>query len=173
VIDDGTPSVESTTCQESSAGSSAAGRGPRILSEEIIKAHLHDIYDDLDSNKSHKIPDIWRALYEKYHTPRYVLIRPSGNPLTSEGFVHMHCSQDVEVIGMILISVDSIQLIAGGAAAVATYTVDQKFTYKGTLNEDRCVVTCVLEEYNGDIKIGHEHRTTGQPIPKQTRWNAV
>ena len=55
---------------------------------------------------------------------------------------------------------------------VATYTVDQKFSYKGNYEEDRCVVTCVLEQFKGDIKIAHEQRTTGQPIPKQSRWNA-
>jgi hypothetical protein len=142
VLDDRTPSVEST--QGLSAASEAPGRGPMILTDEGVKATLHDFYDNLNSNKVHKIPDIWRALFEKYHTPSYTLIRPSGNPLTSEGFVQMHCSVDVEVISMTLISIDSTTLIAGAAAAVTTYTVDQIFLYKGTRNEDRCVVKCVL-----------------------------
>ena len=173
VLDDGTtPSLQSCPESSGSTGANSQTQAPTILSEESVNAHLHDFYDDLNANKHFKIPEIWRALYEKYHTPNYVLVRPSGNPLTSEGFVHMHCAADVEVVSMTLVSIDSTTIIAHGTAAVATYTVDQRFWYKGTYNEDRCVVSCLLEAYDGDVKICHEHRTTGQPIPKQTRWNA-
>jgi hypothetical protein len=173
VVNDRTPVVVST--QESSAVSLVrTGRGSGMLDDEGVKAHLQDFYDDFNANRECKIPDVWSALYEKYHAPGYMHMRPSGNPISLEGFAELHCSQELTLISATsLIRFDSIQLIAGGTAAVATYTVYQKFTYKGTYNEDRCVMTCVLEEHNGDVKVCHEHRTTGQPIPKQSSGTQI
>ena len=146
---------------------------PNILSEDLIRAHIHDFYDDLNSNVESKIPEIWDSFYEKYHSPNYTMIRPSGNPIHSKGFIDMFCSDDVKLIQFALVSVDSVVILANGRCAVATYTVDQRFLYKGTPNEDRVVLTCVLEEMDGDIKITFEQRTTGQPIPKRSRWDAL
>jgi hypothetical protein len=144
-----------------------------IIRTDTIRAHLRDFYDDLNSNIESKLVDVWHAFYEKYHTSQYIMIRPSGNPLKSQGFADMFCSEDIKLLGFSLVSVDTVRIIAEGKGAVATYTVDQRFMYKGTLNEDRVILTCVLEEVDGDIKIAFEHRTTGQPIPKKTRWDAL
>ena len=78
-----------------------------------------------------------------------------------------------------LVSIDSIQLLAGGMAAVVVFTADQEFLYKGKPESDRATITAVLHTVNngreGLIQIGHEHRTQGKPIPKETqtsRWEA-
>jgi hypothetical protein len=144
-----------------------------VIRVETIKAHLHDFYDDLNSNIESKLVEIWDSFYEKYHSPQYIMIRPSGNPIRSQGFIEMFCSEDVLLLSFSLISVDMVRIMAQGKGAVATYTVDQRFMFKGTLNEDRVVLTCVLEEIEGDIKIAFEQRTNGRPIPKKTRWDSL
>jgi hypothetical protein len=162
------------TSTESSIASVNGNSLRPVLGEDSVVALLTDLYDDMDSLSKSKSEECWKALFENYHSPKYVLIRPSGNPLTVEGIVQMFCNADLKPVSISLISVDSVQIIADGLAAVATYTVDQKFNYKGTtLNEDRCVLTCVLEELGGEIKIVHEQRTSGQSIPKESRWEAL
>ena len=147
-------------------------RTPRLIQRHSILALLHDFYDDLNSNAKSKSKECWKAFYEKYHAPTYMMVRPSGNPLPSSGFIDLFCCADVHLLDFVLVSIDSIQILAAGLVAVVMYTVDQKFTYKGDLNEDRCLLTCVLEEINGDIRISHEHRSTGEPLPKRSRWDS-
>ena len=61
-------------------------------------------------------------------------------------------------------------------SAVVVYTTDQIFSYKQTMNEDRAVVTCVvaLNTITNEIKIVHDQRSVGIPIPDTTivttRW---
>jgi hypothetical protein len=71
-----------------------------------------------------------------------------------------------------LVSVDSVHILAGGIAAVAVFTADQRFFYLGTESHDRTVYTVMMEEMNGVPKIVHEQRTKGQPIPKDSRWQS-
>lgn len=143
----------------------------RLLTRESVTALLHDFCDDLTSNARSKSRECWSAFYEKYHSPDYLMIRPSGNPIPSSGFTDMFCTEDCQVICLKMVNVDSLQLMAAGLVAVVTYTVDQRFIYMRELHEDRVCLTCVMEEQEGEIHICHEHRSTGQPIPKGSRWD--
>jgi hypothetical protein len=138
----------------------------------LVRAHLQDYCDDLSSNANCKKREVWEALYEKYYTPSYSLMRPTGNPLSYQGCVDILCS-DYTPHTCELVSIESVQIMAGGLAAVVAYTADETFTFKGTYGEDRIVNTSVMEVKNGEIKKVFDHRGSGYPIPKQTRWNAV
>ena len=96
-----------------------------------------------------------------------VRIRPSGNPITPQGMAAMFGSGDIEPGQSKLIGVDSIRLLAGGAAAVATYTHHSTFKYKGIPNDDIAKFTAVLEKTPEGWKMVHGHRSTGQPPEKR------
>mmetsp|Transcript_5277 Transcript_5277/g.15425 ORF Transcript_5277/g.15425 Transcript_5277/m.15425 type:complete len:470 (-) Transcript_5277:66-1475(-) len=152
--------------RRSSGTASTSSSSSIIMRHDLIHATIHDFYDDMNSNIKSKSIEVWNSLFDKYHAPDYIMVRPSGNPVNSNGLIQMFISQDLQLLEFKLQSIDSVQWIAENTVAVVTYTVDQKFTYKGTLNEDRTLMTCVLEEFDGDIKMCHEHRTMGWPIPK-------
>jgi len=140
----------------------------RLLRPDNVVALLHDFYEDLTINKSSKSQECWNALYEKYHSPEYQMLRPSGNPIDTQGFVGLFCSEEIVLHQLELVSVDDVQILAQGLVAIVLCTVDQTFVYRGELQQDRVTLTTVLEEVNGAIKIRHEHRSTGRPQPHAT-----
>ena len=60
-----------------------------------------------------------------------MFIRPSGNPLDIDGYKAMVSAEDVTGYSSKLVSIDSVRIIAEGKVAIATYTADQYFNYKG------------------------------------------
>jgi ubiquitin len=92
-----------------------------------------------------------------------VIIRPSGNPLTLEGFGQMMGSGKITGFRTELVSVDSVRGICGGAGAVATATFRQRFAYGGVVNDDFVLFSYTLtKSSDGSWKIAHGHRATGQ-----------
>lgn len=151
----------------------------RILTEARVRSFMTDYYedfasiiqpDDLDTRR-----ECLTAFAEHYWTPDVCWMRPSGNPCGKEGLIKM-MAEDVIMLGAALVSIDSIQLLAAGMAAVVVFTVDQEFEYKGSPESDRAIISAVLHMENdgreGIIRIGHEHRCSGKPIPKATRWES-
>merc|ERR1711918_91923 len=85
-----------------------------------------------------------------YETRSVVIVRPSGNPLTLEGFGQMMGSGVVTGFTTELVSVDSA-------------TFRQKFTYNTTANDDMVLFSYTLtKSSDGSWKIAHGHRATGQ-----------
>ena len=104
------------------------------------------------------------ALWDKYWKPGSMIIRPSGNPMGKDIWGNMLASEDVEVISMELLEVNSVDVLACGKSAFATYTSHDKFTYMGTPNDDIAKFTVVLEKQDdGTWLMVHAHRGTGQP----------
>jgi hypothetical protein len=146
------------------------------LMESNIRAHIVDYYDDYDSiaqqGKDNK--ECWEAFYRQYFMEGFNFIRPSGNPIGMAGLVKLWTLGDLVSKKLTLVSVDNINIIAGGQAAVVVFTADQIYTYKGVRNSDRAVISMVMHVVNGrDIKFVHEHRTVGRTIPKETRWSTT
>ena len=134
---------------------------------------LTDFYEDYGGLCTRDASrEVWNCLLGKYRSEKYQLIRPSGNPIDSGSLIKMFTSADMKVRRIALVSVDSVLVLNGGYTAVAVYTYDQEFCFKGNENADRAVLSCVLEVQDGEIKIVHEHRTNGRPIPKESRWEA-
>lgn len=149
------------------------------LTHERIRSFMFDYYEDFDSifqaspaGESRK--EYMAAFVDQYFTPDFIFIRPSGNPLDGKGFAAL-MAEHLVVHSMKLVSIDSIHLLAGGLAAMVTFTADQRFDYKGNPQADRTTITAALNTVNdgrkeGIIRIAHKHRSAGRPIPKDSRW---
>jgi hypothetical protein len=75
----------------------------------------------------------------------------------------MITSQDITFESSECISVDSTTIFAGGKAAAVTFTLHDKFTYKGTPNDDIAKYSAMLELTDaGSWRMMHAHRATGQ-----------
>jgi hypothetical protein len=144
------------------------------LTEERVRAFMVDYYDDYDSIKeANSKKPCWEIFFRQYCSENLKWIRPSGNPIGMEALVKLF-TEDVILEKITLVSIENINIIAAGQAAVVVFTTDQSFTFKGVYNADRAVITCVIHVVNGrEIKIVHEHRTVGRPIPKETRWSST
>jgi hypothetical protein len=170
-----TYSNESQT-RRNSGSSFETSRSVRRLTEESVRAFLFDYYDQLNAlaGETNLTRNCWESFYEKNHGEDFVQIRPSGNPIDSHGLARLFASGgDVVLKAQVLVSVDSVILLANGRVAVVTYTADQSFSYKGVHNEDRAVFSSTIEEINGVHRMMHEHRSSGICIPKETRWSST
>lgn len=159
------------------AGKGQVGRGGASVNslssntrikDTKIRAFLHDYYEDFNSMEG-CIPESWDIFFSKYFVPDFQWIRPSGNPIGKEGLISMF-TNDIQIISVSLVSIDNITILAGQQSAVVTFTADQAFCYQGKRNEDRAVSTGVMEMQGDEIKLVQEHRTSGKPIPRETRW---
>lgn len=145
-----------------------------ILTKERVRSHMKDYYEDYDTifRFGKTSLDCWEAFFRQYFTDDVMWVRSTGNPLNREGLAKL-LAEDIVGVSMSIVSIDSIQLLAGGLAAVVVFTADQEYVYKGKQESDRTVITSVLHVVNGcEILIGHEHRCVGKPIPKDTRWES-
>jgi hypothetical protein len=153
------------------AMSHSENRRSSVLTDIKIRAFLEDYFEDYCSIGEGGF-EAWSLFFQRYRSPDYLFIRPSGNPIDSLGLANL-LSTDIKVAKYILVSIESVTIMKSKRAAIVMYTADQVFSYRGTMNEDRAVFSCVLEYRGDEIKIIHEHRTSGKPIPKETRWSSI
>ena len=97
-----------------------------------------------------------------YKNDNVVMIRPSGNPANKDTFNSMMMNSDIVFESGELLSIESIDIFAQEIAAVVTYKRHDKFTYKGTPNNDISMFTATLDKINGDWKIIFGTRSTGE-----------
>jgi len=97
-----------------------------------------------------------------------VFVRPTGNPLTKEGWLKMMTSEDVSVTSNKLLTINKLQV--SGDMAYVCYTSHGVFNYKGTDNDDVAVLSSVLHRVNGEWKIVYGQRSSGrkptEPLPQ-------
>jgi len=131
--------------------------------EEAIRATIKgnsEVYLDACKPFSQEKFD---AYWDRYWAPGSILIRPSGNPLDRDGWSGMMGSEGVEFISSELVSIDTVNILSCGKAAVVTYTNHDVFTYEGTANDDIAKFTVVLSKKDDGSWIQvHAHRSTGQ-----------
>ena len=91
-----------------------------------------------------------------------VVIRPSGNPLSMDGWDAMFQRDDVIIDSERLIEIKDIKIASD--MAYAWYVTQSQFTYKGVTNNDVSVFTAIFkkEENDGDWKMIHGQRSTGR-----------
>lgn len=127
--------------------------------EAFIKSWLADYAVAAKENDVAKFDAMW----DKYYAPKAVIIRPSGNPMDRELWRSMITATDIVFESSELVSFDSCTLLAGGKVASVTYTLHDKFSYKGTPNDDIAKYSATLElSEEGGWKTVHAHRATGQ-----------
>lgn len=164
----GRPAATEATASEITAPPHSS---PALLTEDKIRAFLHDYYEDYDALRNKQGFGAWSCFAEQYYRPNFQYVRPSGNPIGVDDLVE-GLAADMRIKSIQMVSVDSITILVSSQSAVVVYTCDHSFEYKGIPTEDRSVMTCVLELVDGAIKIVHEHRSSGKPIPKETRWQS-
>jgi len=143
-----------------------------VLTEDQIYAFLHDYHNDYDGLRDKQGLGAWTCFAEEYYDRRsYQFIRPTGNPLDFDAVIS-GLSANIRIKMIQLVSIDSVNILGGAKSAVVVVTCHHSFEYMGIPNEDRAIMTCVLELIKGEIKIVHEHRSRGRPIPKETRWES-
>ena len=139
------------------------GRSLSMSAEDDIKSIITAMAKDQNALGEDPTRAEADAFMAKYYTPNCITIRPSGNPLSADGFAEMISMDDVKASLHELVDITDVKIFAGGNAAVATYTTHTVFTYKGTPNDDIAVFTGVFEKGADGWKVIHGHRATGQP----------
>ena len=139
------------------------GRSLSMSAEDDIKSIITAMAKDQNALGEDPTRAEADAFMAKYYTPNCITIRPSGNPLSADGFAEMISSIDVKASLHELVDITDVKIFAGGNAAVATSTTHTVVTYKGTPNDDIAVFTGVFEKGADGWKVIHGHRATGQP----------
>tara|TARA_Y100001970_G_scaffold272323_1_gene368894 strand:- start:11375 stop:11791 length:417 start_codon:yes stop_codon:yes gene_type:complete len=100
-----------------------------------------------------------------------VIVRPSGNPLTKEGWGNMLTSEDVETKGAKLLDIHVVKGSEVGDMCYACYTTHSRFNYKGIENDDIAVFVVIFRKgMDNKWKMHYMQRSTGrkpsEPLPK-------
>ena len=92
-----------------------------------------------------------------------VIVRPSGNPLTKEGWGNMLNSEDVVAKGTKLLDIHVIKGSEMGDMCYACYTTHSKFSYKGTDNDDVAVFVVIFRKGDDNKwRMHYMQRSTGR-----------
>ena len=90
----------------------------------------------------------------------FLLIRPSGNPITAEGFYEMMNSGDVVQEKAEITKIHRFEFLSDDVV-MCIFTLGSKFTYKGTPNNDLPTVTSIFKRIGGTWKIHWMQRSSG------------
>ena len=90
----------------------------------------------------------------------FLLIRPSGNPITAEGFFEMMNSGDVVQEKAEITKIHRFEFLSDDVV-MCIFTLGSKFTYKGTPNDDLPTVTSIFKRIGNTWKIHWMQRSSG------------
>tara|TARA_B100001093_G_scaffold506169_1_gene564656 strand:+ start:423 stop:812 length:390 start_codon:yes stop_codon:yes gene_type:complete len=93
-------------------------------------------------------------------TSDFLLIRPSGNPISAKGFEKMMSSGDVVQEKSEITKIHKFDFLSSDVA-MCVFTLGSKFSYKGTPNDDFPTVTSIFKKIDGIWKIYWMQRSTG------------
>mmetsp|Transcript_19500 Transcript_19500/g.39742 ORF Transcript_19500/g.39742 Transcript_19500/m.39742 type:complete len:136 (+) Transcript_19500:48-455(+) len=133
------------------------------MADAEIKALIETMHSEQFAAMSSKDETQIEKFFDKFYAKDMVFIRPSGNPLDMSSAKGMWLSEDVKTEAQALKSVDTVKVLSCGMAAVATYTAHEKFSYKGTPNEDIVKYSMTFEKVGDKWVVVQGHRATGQP----------
>ena len=101
------------------------------------------------------------SFFMKNTTPDFLFIRPSGNPINAKGLADMYSSGDIELETSEITKVHRFEFY-GENTAICVFTLDSKFIYKGTHNDDLTTVTSIFKKLDSVWKISWMQRSSGQ-----------
>ena len=93
-------------------------------------------------------------------TSDFLLIRPSGNPISAKGFEKMMNSGDVVQEKAEITKIHRFEFLSNDIA-MCVFTLGAKFTYKGTPNDDLPTVTSIFKKVGDIWKIHWMQRSSG------------
>ena len=107
------------------------------------------------------IPNKMGSFFVNNATPEFLFIRPSGNPLTAEGFEEMMNSGDVVQEKAEITKIHRFELLSN-KVAMCVFTLGAKFYYKGTPNDDLPTVTSIFKKVGEEWKVHWMQRSSGE-----------
>ena len=94
-------------------------------------------------------------------TEDFRFVRPTGNPLGMSGFIDMMSMEGMSFDSSEIIEINKVH--EGTDSGIVCVTSHDKFTYKGTPNDDICVITFyTVKDDQGSWKIAWGQRSTGR-----------
>eukprot|EP00756_Hemistasia_phaeocysticola_P065324 Hpha_TRINITY_DN8478_c0_g2::TRINITY_DN8478_c0_g2_i2::g.34809::m.34809 len=130
------------------------------MGEDTVRALMKSLMDDWANMMNDA--DGFEKNWAKYYDDGVVVVRPSGNLASKETFAAMASGGDVKHEGSELLKIEHVKVFAGGNAAVVVVRSHEKFSYKGTPNDDVAVYTFTLERSGEGWKIVACARSSGQ-----------
>ena len=106
-------------------------------------------------------PEKMGSFFVNNATSDFLFIRPSGNPITAEGFEEMMKSGDVVQERAEITKIHRFEFLSS-YVAMCVFTLGSKFTYKGTLNNDLPTVTSIFKKIGDLWKIHWLQRSSGE-----------
>ena len=104
-------------------------------------------------------PEKMASFFIHNATSDFLFIRPSGNPINAEGFEKM-ISGDVVQEKAEITKIHRLEFLSDNVS-LCIFTLDSKFTYKGTPNDDLPTVTSIFKKVDNVWKIHWMQRSTG------------
>ena len=92
-------------------------------------------------------------------TPDFLFIRPSGNPIDAEGFEQMISGNVIQEKAEIT-KIHRLEFLSD-SIVMCIFTLDSKFSYKGTPNDDLPTITSIFKKVDNVWKIYWMQRSTG------------
>jgi ketosteroid isomerase-like protein len=134
----------------------------RTMASKELRDHVMQMIRLMDEKDFHESA--------KVMADDVVIVRPSGNPLTKDGWLKMLDSDDIVAKGSRLLDIHIIDLNEELNMGYVVYTTHSKFSYKGADNDDVAVfVTIFKKNEDGEWKLTLMQRSTGRkpsdPMP--------
>ncbi len=104
-------------------------------------------------------PEKMASFFVNYATSDFLFIRPSGNPISAEGFEKM-ISGDIVQEKAEITKIHRLEFLSENVV-ICIFTLGSKFTYKGTPNDDLPTVTSIFKKVENEWKIYWMQRSTG------------
>ena len=117
------------------------------------------------------------AAAEYYHeflrengTKDFLFIRPSGNPIDSDGFKKMTLCGDVKDNYSEIIEIYKLEFLSD-ASAMCVFVMRENFEYKGIKNDDVALYTSILKKVKNKWMFSFIHRSSGEV--NMSLWNRL
>ena len=133
------------------------------MADAEIKALIETMHSEQFAAMTSKDETQIDKFFDKFYATDMVFIRPSGNPMDIRLAKGMWLGDDVKTEAQTLKSVDTVKVLGCGMAAVATYTSHEKFSYKGSPNDDIAKYSVTFEKMSDKWVVVQAHRASGQP----------
>ena len=105
-------------------------------------------------------PEKMGSFFVNNATSEFLLIRPSGNPITAEGFEEMMNSGDIVQEKSEITKIHKFEFLSDDVV-MCIFTLGAKFSYKGTPNDDLPTVTTIFKKIEDNWKIHWMQRSSG------------
>jgi len=138
---------------------------------KVAQEHSHgkfaggDDEEEEEKKKSQEDDDAWNLFWQTFHTPDYLLIRPSGNSLDVGGYRKLFESGQITNFSEQVVAVESIKLL-GSQIACVVFKTEQSFHLREQRMEDFLTWSAVIvqDATTGQLQITNIHRSAGRSI---------